>query len=153
MKSYLAVAIVVMSLLAGCAAPSSAPAETTPTPTVTYAVDTPPAQPARSLSLSSAGSMRADFSKPYTVAAASASLHYGELRLSLDGATLTRAECGSAAAPSWDACRNSQPLGPSNEVRAGDQMTIYPSSDAHGKLLQVHDELAGDQVILSLTMG
>lgn len=122
-------------------------------------------QPAKSISLASAGALESttytpDFLKKYTVSAATAGMRYSDFTLTIDGvqATFDTTSCSaldnpaSATVGSWGGCAGTTERIGTSVVTAGDQINIRYDSTLAGKTLRLLDSQA-NSVILTLTLG
>lgn len=107
-----------------------------------------PSRPAKSLSVTSQGAVQ-DGRKTYVVASASPEMSWADLRVTLDGAELARAEGCEPAAGQFTACEGGAAEGADGKVDAGDLLTVAAQP---GQTLRLVDG-PSNSVILSLVVG
>lgn len=114
-----------------------------------FGADRPHNMPQKAISLTSTGGLH-DGVKTYTVAAASAGLTWGDLRVTVDGVERPFGD-GASCTGGFDvaACSAGQPVGPDDIVRAGDMLSLGQLSS--GETLRVLDASAST-VMLALTV-
>lgn len=111
------------------------------------------AQPAKALSLQSAGTLSSG-DKTYTVASGTSGMRYGDLTMTVEGATYALAHGASCGADignaTYYACRGATQLHAQDVVQAGDVVRLGTVSS--GQTLRVLDSQA-NSVIITLTIG
>lgn len=109
-------------------------------------------QPAKTMSLSSAGALSGTNNKTYAVASATSGMKWTDVTFTLDGATLaydTALTTGEyCVATTGTACDASAPT---SVIQAGQQLTIF-NTGLSGKTLRILDSQA-NSVILTLVVG